>query len=309
MSKYTTELRFICEFLAGLDESAGFEDVDEVIANSREKIFSFDYPIFDTAYKPVLETKIIEHFYTREICAETYGRWKLFLKAKMNEIMPYFNKLYESELIKINPLRDVDYTREGVQRNQGEQTSVGKNVRDSADSGADNIVGSNTGTVKTGGTDKRTGTNTSTTNSRDKYSEWDLYSDTPQSGVAGILGAEDDPSLEDNGYLTNARHILHDGDGTTSTTTDNIDETSKLDQTRTDNLKNEETRNYGRKNNTTDNSTGNTKRTDFGDYTEHIFGHNSGKSESYLLNEFRTTFLNIDMDVIRALEPLFFQLW
>lgn len=309
MSKYTTELRFICETLAGYDESVGFDDVDTVISKSRNKIFDFDYPIFDTAYKPILETKILEHFYTREICAETYGRWKLFLKAKLNEIMPYYNKLYESELIKINPLYNTDYNRDGEKSNQRDQTTTDKNNRKSVNSGKDTVVGSNTGTVKTGGTDKKTGTDTSTTNARDKYSEWNLYSDSPQSGIAGILGAEDDPSLEDNGYLTNARHILHDGDGTTSTTTNNINETSKLDQTRTDNLKNEETRNYGRVMDTTDDGRGTLVGHDSGDYSEHVYGLMGNRSQAEMLKEYRTTFLNIDMDVLRALEPLFFQLW
>ena len=56
MSKYTTEVRFICEQYAGLDESVGYNDIDEVISKSRAKVFDFNYPIFDEAYRPVLET-------------------------------------------------------------------------------------------------------------------------------------------------------------------------------------------------------------------------------------------------------------
>ena len=47
MSKYTTEIRYICEHLCGLDESKGYNDVDAIIAQSRTKIFNFPYPIFD----------------------------------------------------------------------------------------------------------------------------------------------------------------------------------------------------------------------------------------------------------------------
>ena len=195
MSKYTTELRFICETYAGLEESEGYDKIDEIVANSRTKIFDFSYPIFDEAYRPILETKIIEHYYTREICAETVGRWKLFLKAKMNEIMPYYNKLYESELLMtdINPLRDVDYTREGERLGNRQSTTTDNGTRVSTDSGRDTTTGRSTGTVTDNGESERT------RQSRDKYSEWDLYSDTPQSGIAGISGAEDDPSLGDNG--------------------------------------------------------------------------------------------------------------
>ena len=100
MSKYTTELRFICETLANLNESVGYDggdvtkidSVKEVIEASRQSIFNFDYPIFDQNYKVTLETKILRHFYTREIGEETYGLWKLRLEDKLNLIMPYYNQ-------------------------------------------------------------------------------------------------------------------------------------------------------------------------------------------------------------------------
>ena len=39
MSKYTTELRFICESLAGLTESKGYDDVNNIIEAAAPKIF------------------------------------------------------------------------------------------------------------------------------------------------------------------------------------------------------------------------------------------------------------------------------
>ena len=71
MSKYTTELRYILEDLAGLKDSVGYNSVATVINEARPKLFDFDYPIFDENYRPVLETKICKHFYTREIGAES----------------------------------------------------------------------------------------------------------------------------------------------------------------------------------------------------------------------------------------------
>ena len=47
MSKYTTEVRFICETLAGYKDSQGYDKVENIIMNSRDKIFDFEYPIFD----------------------------------------------------------------------------------------------------------------------------------------------------------------------------------------------------------------------------------------------------------------------
>lgn len=76
MAKYTTQIRSLVE--------------------SNINIFDFDYPLFDPKYKPVLEKKIIDHYYFREIGLETPGQFKHFLKAKLNKIMPYYNDLYKS---------------------------------------------------------------------------------------------------------------------------------------------------------------------------------------------------------------------
>ena len=60
MSMYTTELRFICENYAGLTESTGYSNVEQVIAGALPKLFEFDFPIFEEDYRTVLETKIVK---------------------------------------------------------------------------------------------------------------------------------------------------------------------------------------------------------------------------------------------------------
>lgn len=111
MSKYTTQVRFICEHMAGLDDSTGFNDVSEVIDAAIPKIFDFDWPIYDETHRQELERKFLMHYYTREIGFETYGLWKLKLNTKLNEIMPYYNELYASVQYLKNPMDDVDYKR------------------------------------------------------------------------------------------------------------------------------------------------------------------------------------------------------
>ena len=190
MSKYTTEVRFICENAAGLTESVGYNSIDEVLDGARASVFDFDFPIFDESYRAVLENKILKHYYTREIGAETVGLWKLWLNTRLNEIMPYYNKLYESELIKFNPMYDVDLT-----------TDYQK-----VDNGTNNKSGSfsESGSKTDGSTDALYSA------SANKNDHWDYYSDTPQGAVTG---------LANNTYLTNARHITDDGTGTTSNST------------------------------------------------------------------------------------------
>ena len=111
MSIYTTEVRYICETANNLTNSAGYNSINEIIKNALPSIFNFNFPIFDEKYRSVLETKILKHFYTREIGEETVGLWKLRLDTRLNEIMPYYNKLYMSELLEFNPLYTANLTR------------------------------------------------------------------------------------------------------------------------------------------------------------------------------------------------------
>lgn len=127
MSYYTTEVRYLCESmtdvpLENFDNLKGVRRIDAIIDSAKSNIFDFDYPIFDEAYKGVLEKKILRHYYTREIGQETFGLFQLFLSDKMNEIMPYYNQLYESELLKhqIEPLTNSGYYQTDNNRRMGQ---------------------------------------------------------------------------------------------------------------------------------------------------------------------------------------------
>lgn len=173
MSKYTTELRFICENFAGLDESVGYNDVEQVIANSRSQIFNFEYPIFDNDYKAILETKILKHYYTREICEETVGLWRLRLNTRMNEIMPYYNKLYEAWAKDFDVLHDVDVTTEHTLNREGEQSASGTNrnlYSDTPQGSLQNVENEEYLTNASKDTSESTGNMTSTDNYLEKIS-------------------------------------------------------------------------------------------------------------------------------------------
>ena len=223
MSKYTTEVRYICETFSGLDESKGCFNINEIVQQSRSKIFSFDYPIFDETYRGVIETKILKHYYTREIGLETVGLWLHKLDVKMNEIMPYYNQLYKSCLLEFNPFYNTDFTTK----------------RD----------------IKT----NEKGNSKDETNSTTK--EWELYSDTPQGSIT---------NLENETYLTNATKNTGDGN------------TLNKGETNVDNVQ---------------------------DYLETVKGKVGGENYSSLLEQYRKTFLNIDMMIIDELSDLFMNIW
>lgn len=66
------------------------------------------YPLFDESYRAGLNKKIIEHYWNREIGRETIEDWRFAFRRTMNEIMPPYNKLYETERIKFDPLSTMD---------------------------------------------------------------------------------------------------------------------------------------------------------------------------------------------------------
>lgn len=106
------------------------------------------YPIWAEEYREYLNSKIIDHFYFREIGQETPDRFNFFLRRKMNEIMPYYNKLYESELIEFDPLateffkQGTDYQRsksyESLSKNRGKR---GETTGEVVSKNMDNVVG------------------------------------------------------------------------------------------------------------------------------------------------------------------------
>ena len=274
MSKYTTEVRYVCEEYYGANVSLNYPSINEIIEKTLPKIFDFDFPIFDENYRTVLESKIIKHFYTREIGFETVALWKLKLQTKMQEIMPFYNQYYESALLEYNPLQTTNITTKSSR------------ITDSTTADSKN---KNTKTTGTDTTDTTTNT-TDTTHSSGKQvtdgNSWDLYSDTPQGGLTGV---------ENEAYLTNARKKTDDStvnttqDGNTTGKT-----TGKTDYTRNTNV-NESSNDTGKRNNTDD-------------YLENVTGFSSS-NPSELIMKLRETFINIDLLIIDELEELFMYLW
>ena len=119
MSSYTTELKTICESYAGFSDIAVYDNIDDIIAKALPKLFNFNFPIFNESYRITLETKIIKHYYTREISEETVGLWKLRLDSKLNEIMPYYNKLYSEIENAVNLFNNKNITVTYKRNNEG----------------------------------------------------------------------------------------------------------------------------------------------------------------------------------------------
>ena len=277
MSKYTTELRYLIEnnFDIGLK----------------------DYPIFDENYREPLNRKIINHYYFREIGFETAELFKRYLNNTMNEIMPYYNQLFKSELLEFNPFYNVDKTVTADKNNNSVSDFVG------------NITGKNTQTADTENTQTNNGKQQTTTaatstgesvgNSTTTNKNKNVSSDTPQ----GFLSIN---SIENETYASAAEMGNAESINNSKATSNNA-ENGITDQTTADETK---ATGNSKSNATTETDTANkTTSNDFENYISHVIGKSEGETYSEMLMKFRETFLNIDMMIIDELKTCFMMIY
>jgi len=77
----------------------GKEDKTKVPNLAKEghsQIFNFDYPLTSKINKEKFECMILNHFLMRRINFETVLIFQIQLENKLNEIMPFYNKLFNS---------------------------------------------------------------------------------------------------------------------------------------------------------------------------------------------------------------------
>lgn len=282
MSKYTTQVRFILEQYAGLTDAS----VDQIIEKGWSYVFNEEVEFFDALYKRVLCKKILRHFYTREIGAETFELWRLWMNTKLMEIMPFYNQLYKSQLLEYNPLytTDMTYTGDksgsGVNTKKSTQNNDHKEVKDHMAASTKRMIGEGT-TITTG-----------ETSSDDVNSHSDAYSDTPQGSLTGVQNLK---------YLTNARKIDEN-----NSTTGNYSNTVKTNHNDTDTEDFRENEHNDYNDHMEGNETENIDSTE--KYINKVVG-NSGRSYSELIRDFRANMLNIDMQVINEFSDCFLNLW
>lgn len=286
MSKYTTEVRFICEELNNLEESSDYLDVYQIVANAAPQIFR-PYPIFDESYRAGLNQRILLHFYTREIGFETVGLWKLKLNQKLMEIMPYYNQLYESTRLEYNPLFDVDYTvTDDNKEGEGRKLDEGIGTKRNEDVDEKEMKDIYIDTTLQRDIEAKTNQTANNLEVRKR-------ADTPQVANSEPLFTQ---------YLTNAEQDQQNNQ---------LNGTSETDQNDTSHQAQNDTRNATR-------GTSESISTDRGlseerNKTFNAVRHTAGKmgtaSYAKMILEYRETMLNIDMMIIRDLEDCFMGLW
>ena len=159
------------------------------LANAgRAMFFDFDYPLATGMTKSEFECMILNHFMMRRIGYETVTAFKMALNVKLNEVMPMYNKLFES----IN----------------GWNIFTDGEIMDRTASDSRNVTNAGTSSGTTAGSDS---TNASSTSDQ-------RFSNTPQNALADV---RDGQYVSEYHYNQDTGTTSNTSNNATNTTTSN----------------------------------------------------------------------------------------
>lgn len=228
------------------------------VVSSGVNVWDFDYPsYYKGEQKTAFEKKVLDHFWTRQIGQETVGRFLLYFRRTVREIMPLYIQRYESvDLMKDPEIKPLDnYNMIEEYTSERSESSTGAGTSTASESGSTSETGSVTGA--TGGAT--------------------VTSDTPQSTLNLPLNTSGNVTLSHASTAEETRGATSEDRSTSgSTSSESSGSTTS------------ETSGSGSETHTL------TRRGNIGVTTY-----------SQLLEGYRQTFLNIDMEVINELEVCF----
>ena len=145
----------LCNSIVNYDKDINDKTkIKDLAKYSRETIFDFKYPLSNKVNKADFEIMIINHYLMRRIGYETFTSWQIALNVKLNEIMPFYNKILDS-------ISEWDLL------NGGEEITRNTNTLNTDTTSGNNSVTSNAQGSNTNVSDRR-------------------YSDTPQNALLDV---------------------------------------------------------------------------------------------------------------------------
>lgn len=112
------------------------------------ELFDFDYQIDDLQWKAELERAVIDYFYFYEIGQETPDRFKHVFKRRWLQMIGYYNKLHNIDLIEFDPLitykMTESYSGQAIAKQIAKMEQASSNYQDMNK----NVNGNNSETVK-----------------------------------------------------------------------------------------------------------------------------------------------------------------
>lgn len=153
MAKDTIQLRtFVTQWVKDAGSyNAAMPEWKQDFSPAYARLGLDEYPIYDESKRRQLNDKFIRHYWMREIGCETVGHFCLWCSNTFNEIMPYYNKMYETELLNVehllgikrhkvvDMLRDFDESSSGNGSADTSTSSTGKSTNKFSDTPQDEL--------------------------------------------------------------------------------------------------------------------------------------------------------------------------
>lgn len=116
------------------------------------------YPVFAEDYRKILNGKIIDEYYMREIGVETIDIFTANMRKRLDQIMPYYNQLYKSLDFEYNPLQTMDIHSVSESTLEGsEEASASNETTNNTDSKSRAVNSETPQTMLAGDADYATG--------------------------------------------------------------------------------------------------------------------------------------------------------
>lgn len=139
--------------------------ITDMWQNARVKLFDFSYPLTQNVSRETFEHNILNHYLMRRINFDTVTLFKIMLENKLNEIMPKYNMLWDSQI-------DWDIFKSGTTTREYKDTTTSAN------------------TTNTTATGKNDNTSSTDTNSIVNMTNSDSKSDVPQGQIDDVKNNE-----------------------------------------------------------------------------------------------------------------------
>lgn len=159
------------------------------------------YPIFNAGYRKVLNGKILDRYWESEIGRETIDLFRLSIRRRLNEVMPYYNELYKSLETEYGPLDTMKIHSVNSSEMLNEESGLATNVSHTDNDSKSRAVNSNTPqTMLLGSEDYATG-------ATDVNSQADVNTDSTQNNSSNGQTSSDSDTLV-TGYQGAASDLM-----------------------------------------------------------------------------------------------------
>lgn len=191
-------------------------EVYSLLKDQNFKMFDFDYSFYtdNEIIKSNFENKFLDTYMFHEIGQETVMRFKHYLKTKLNNIMPYYKQLYETEL----RCQDIDFMLNKDLTETFERTNTSDKQGQTDNTNKSDITSQDTSNL----------TNTTNENNLESYLEQGLASISTDDKLTGVTNTLN--NIEQSNTTNTTGSNVSQGTSTTMETVSDKEVTKLISQ-------------------------------------------------------------------------------